>query len=264
MNRLVAMRVLLTGCVLLALIPMQGYGVEQLDQMLVVALGIYALARGLNAVISVAQGTELSVEPMGVGVTLAPGQILDPLNDLIEQFSVVLLVASASLGVQKILLGIGDLPLLRVLLVLLTLAALLASWWRRDKTVAAQGLVKIVLVLTLLRLAVPALGLVSNQVQLWLAAERAQAVQLLQQAHEEVGALNAQVPEQPPSWLDNFRQRFDISSRLDEIERRAEAAVEATVYLLAEFILINVLLPLLFLYVLGRAIGGILSLPSRR
>lgn len=38
-----------------------------------------------------AQGTELSIEPMGVGVILTLGELLDPLNDLIEQFSNVLL-----------------------------------------------------------------------------------------------------------------------------------------------------------------------------
>jgi len=46
------------------------------------ALITYGIARGLNGVISVAQGTEVSLQPAGVGVTLTPGQILDPVNDL--------------------------------------------------------------------------------------------------------------------------------------------------------------------------------------
>ncbi|MBT8449478.1 MAG: hypothetical protein KJO69_07305, partial [Gammaproteobacteria bacterium] len=49
------------------------------------ALTTYAIARGLNGVISVAQGTEVAIQPVGVGVTFTPGQILDPINDLIER-----------------------------------------------------------------------------------------------------------------------------------------------------------------------------------
>ena len=37
----------------------------------------WAVARGLNGVISVAQGTEIALEPGGVGVNLTVGQILD-------------------------------------------------------------------------------------------------------------------------------------------------------------------------------------------
>ena len=69
------------------------------------ALVTFAVARGLNGVISVAQGTEVAVEPGGVGVNFTVGQILDPINDLVEQFSSVMLVAASSLGLQKILLS---------------------------------------------------------------------------------------------------------------------------------------------------------------
>ncbi len=71
------------------------------------ALATFAVARALNAVISVAQGTELAVQPAGLGVTLAPGQALDPINDLIEQFSTLMLLASVAFGAQRVLIGIG-------------------------------------------------------------------------------------------------------------------------------------------------------------
>jgi hypothetical protein len=80
-------------CLFIACLPLEQAFTDQLTQMLKVTLTVYALARGLNAVISVAQGTEMSIEPMGVGLTLTPGEILDPLNDLIEQVSSVLLIA---------------------------------------------------------------------------------------------------------------------------------------------------------------------------
>ena len=50
---------------------------EYTEQGLKRVLITYAVARGLNGLISVAQGTEISVEPVGVGMTFTPGQILD-------------------------------------------------------------------------------------------------------------------------------------------------------------------------------------------
>ena len=68
------------------------------------ALTTFAVARGINAVISVVQGTEVAIEPGGLGVILTPGEILDPANDLIERFSWVVLAAGTSIGAQIILL----------------------------------------------------------------------------------------------------------------------------------------------------------------
>lgn len=88
------------------LAPLDSVANEKVDSSLKRALISYASARALNAVISVAQGTEVSWQ-LGFGLSLAPGQILDPLNDLVEQLSQVLLIASIALGIQKILLSIG-------------------------------------------------------------------------------------------------------------------------------------------------------------
>ena len=60
----------------------------------------------INGVISIVQETGVSFQPGGVGITLSPGQLLDPLNDLIEQFSSIMLVVCVSLGMQLILLNL--------------------------------------------------------------------------------------------------------------------------------------------------------------
>ena len=78
---------------------------ERIDEGLKRALISFASARTLNAVISMAQGTETAVQPFGIGVNLAPGQLLDPINDLVEKFSDLMLAASVAFGVQKLLLA---------------------------------------------------------------------------------------------------------------------------------------------------------------
>ena len=57
--------------------------------------------------ISVGRGMEVAIQPMGVGVTLAPGQLLNPINDLVENFSSLMMAACIALGAQKILIHIG-------------------------------------------------------------------------------------------------------------------------------------------------------------
>ena len=87
--------------------PFDSIATEKIDAGLKRALVSFATARGLNAAISVLQGTNIAVEPAGIGVTLAPGEVLDPLNDLIESFSNLMLIASVSFGIQHVLISIG-------------------------------------------------------------------------------------------------------------------------------------------------------------
>ena len=82
------------------------FGEKYTEEGLTRSLAAFGIAKGLNGLISVVQGTEVAVEPVGVGVILTPGQILDPVNDLIERFSWVMLICTISLGIQSILLTI--------------------------------------------------------------------------------------------------------------------------------------------------------------
>lgn len=63
----------------------------------------YATTRVLNASISVIQNSELRLEPGGVGLTIAAGQVVDPIDDMTERLSDVLVTAIASLGIQRLL-----------------------------------------------------------------------------------------------------------------------------------------------------------------
>lgn len=66
----------------------------------------FALAKGLNAVISVIQSSEINVS-FFVGATVGLGEILDPLNDMVERFSWIMLMSSVSIGIQHLLLILG-------------------------------------------------------------------------------------------------------------------------------------------------------------
>ena len=70
-------------------------GKELVDKSFTESVVVFGSAKALNAVISLAQGTELDL-PF---VTVAIGEVLDPINDLIEQFSFVMLASMVSLGI---------------------------------------------------------------------------------------------------------------------------------------------------------------------
>jgi hypothetical protein len=127
------------------------------------ALTTFAVARTLNGVISVAQGTEVALEPGGVGVMLTPGQILDPVNDLVERFSSVMLVASSSLGLQIVLLDILSWWVLSAALIVSLVVAILLLWspgLRANKFVAA--IPRVALVLAVIRFALPVIIICTN------------------------------------------------------------------------------------------------------
>jgi hypothetical protein len=122
----------------------------------------YALVRSANAVVSVIQESELQLSPAGVGVNLAVGQILDPLNDLLERASSLLLIALLSTGVQRVMLELGSTTVLQAAAVLLLLCVPLLLLGRVG-TPAIQWLLRAAVLLMLLRVALPVSALLYDE-----------------------------------------------------------------------------------------------------
>jgi hypothetical protein len=58
-------------------------------------------------VVSTFQESCVNIEPAGMGVTIALGQILDPLNDMTERVSDIMVISLISIGIMKIMIEIG-------------------------------------------------------------------------------------------------------------------------------------------------------------
>lgn len=95
---------------------------SQVDAGMERALASFAVARGLNAAISLAQGTQISAG-IGANITFSVGQVLHPVNEVVESFSHLMLLASVAFGIQKVLLLIGQDMLVKCLL-----SAMLIAW----------------------------------------------------------------------------------------------------------------------------------------
>lgn len=162
------------------------------------ALVTYAAARTLNGVVSVAQGTEVALEPGGVGVVLTPGQVLDPINDLIERFSSVMLVAASSLGLQIILLKITSTWGMTALLVV-ALAVWLALIWlpRLQDSKYIAPITNVALLFVFVRFAVPIVVICTNfMFSAFLLDEHDTAAAALDGASAKIEQINAQADAQ--------------------------------------------------------------------
>ena len=232
------------------------------------ALGMYAVARSLNALISVAQESQITAQ-IGVGAVIAVGQVLDPINDLIEQFSTAMLMAAAAFGLQILLLKIGAFWLLPLLLTLTTLACLVL-WWRRDQV--PQWMVRVVLILLVARFAVPLSALASEAVyQGVLASEYAESVSVIKGSNTArlAAEASAKSPETSTWWDEVKNVKENITAIVADMKRSAEGFARHMVRIAVVFLLQTLVLPLLFLWLmvaLGRRLitGGIVFNNQRK
>lgn len=75
------------------------------DEALVQAFSAYTVVRGVNDVVSLLQSV-LVRGSLGASFEISPVEALDPINDLVERYALVMEFSIASLLTQKILIGI--------------------------------------------------------------------------------------------------------------------------------------------------------------
>jgi len=242
----------------LAMLPVaDDIGREHVDASFKRALAGFAIARGLNGVISVAQGTELAIQPAGVGVNFTPGEILDPINDLVERFSWIMLLATSSLGVQKILLSMSAWHGL-LLAVLVVALLLIASHFFSKSARIKAALGRIFLFMLVLRFMMPVIAIANDFVyQAFLQTDYVESTQQLHIARDEIGELNKQIrtDSQAPTGIvdrakDLYKQiseRVDFEKRYENYRDAAENVSENTVSLIVVFVMQTLVFPLLFL-----------------
>jgi len=230
------------------------------------ALVSFAVARTLNGVISVAQGTELAFQPAGVGIVVTAGEILDPLNDLIEQFSWLTLLAATSLGAQILLAEMFATPFANAVL---TIAVILALTLRFVPAKPfANGMLKIAVALALLRFMVAIVALTTSAIASAFLVEREQASVAFLSETSAIVEQTADAPRPPTTssprgalerfgdLLDDARAAVDLDERLAELKQRVESAIGHVVNLIVVYLVETVLLPLTLLAVAWGALRG--------
>lgn len=278
----------LAGC---WLVPLEPLAREQLRAGLQRSLTAFAAARALGAVLSVAQGTQLDVKPAGVGLSLAPGQALKPLNELVDRFAAVMLAASVAFGIQLLMLGIGGHVAVSVALTTVLLAWLVLRW-RADSAAASaeraavgadaprartdaaaaralRWLSPVFAGLLLVRFAVPAVGLANEGVyRAVMAGEYQSALAVIEASPEQVVGRTQPAAPAEEGLLERLKRwserATDLRAGYEAILQAAGEWTRTMVRLIALFVVQTVLLPLGFLWLMWRLSRAIAGTAARR
>lgn len=241
---------------------------KYVDDALTQAFTAYAVARGVNAVVSVLQSVSVGGS-IGVSFNLSPGEVLDPINDLVERYATVLELSIGSLLTQKILIGATSSLFFNILLTL-SVAVFTLSVLAKSQQFTGV-LFRIALSLIFLRFAIVLAVLANSWVDAaFLQDEIQQNVSEMQSASD---AAAARIPESPKTQtapadeeqglMNSFKSgvsgfadkaqglmaQMDVGAAKESLDQSVPGMVE----LMAVFILKTLLLPLLFLYGLKRA-----------
>lgn len=272
--RMLKKRILWTALIALALAgALTGHidraSEAQAENALKNALVTFAVARTLNGVISAAQGTEVALEPGGVGVVLSVGEVLDPINDLIERFSAVMLVAASSLGLQALLLNITGWWGVSAFLVVAA-AAFLVTIWAPESAAAdyAVPALRVLLIMLFVRFAVPVLIVGTTLISdAFLVPEQEAATAVLETTTADIEKLNKETQATAPAdqslmdrlgeMIDDSLESLQVRERLVILKDSAGRASEHIVSLIAIFVLQTIILPLAFLWLFVQGLKGI-------
>lgn len=240
-------------------------GKELIDESFTQAVLVFGSAKALNAVISLAQGTELSLPFF----TLAIGEVLDPINDLVEQFALVMLASLTSLGIQKILMGFVTSSIYNIILAicLVILNVWLFFRFAKDEKFRAYFF-KIAIILVFLRFAVPLMGYVNDVVYENFVKSQYNIEKLNEniiKVKDEVSEVTRNTIEkkEEKSFFSNITDKLDstfYTKKVDEYKNAVDNSSEYIVGLIIAFVFQTIFLPLVFLFILYGFIKTIFGL----
>lgn len=181
------------------------------------------------------------------------------------------MLASSSLGIQKVLLTMSAWNGLLLAVAVAGLLFLLSIFWKRMEGMR-WALQRLFLFVLLLRFMMPAISVANDWVyRTFLESDYVAASASLQKAQDAIGDINEEVlsehREENPTLLERARDIYDqaianvdIDRRLNEYRQAAENISENTIRLVVVFLMQTLVFPLLFMFI----VWGIIRRLTRR
>lgn len=230
--------------------PLVGVAAERVEESLTRAAALFATARGLNAVVSVLQSSEVSGSVVVAQGTISPGQALDPVNDLVERFSALMLTATVALGGSLLLLEAGDMLGLAVLLPL-GLVLVAGSLWLAGPVGTGLGRAGKVLLLAALvaKIGLPLTVLATEAVADRIVEPRIVAAEA---RLEGLDVPDVDEPAAADGWLERWKSVSDITGQIARMAEAAADIADLVIELTVAYAVKLVALPLLTLWLVAR------------
>lgn len=226
---------------------------------------VFGSAKALNAVISLAQGTQVNL-PF---VTVAVGEILDPINDLVEQFSLVMLASMVSLGIQKILLNFVTTDIYNYLLFT---SIIIFNFWLFKRFTNDEKIrnlfFKITFILLFLRFAIPMMGYVNEFSYNYFVKPQYNIEKLnkdILEVKDNVSKINQETinQKQDSSFFNKVMEKFDSSyyeKKVNEYKDAVDNSSQYIIDLIIVFIFQTIFLPIIFLFLLYSFVKSIFNI----
>lgn len=265
---------------------------ENNDKFLKRATATFVIAKGMNGVISFLQGTQIEGGFIFVGATFSIGELLDPLNDMVERFSWVMLASSIALGIEKILIQIGGAEALKYLFLGVGVLLFFTIWFEK-LSIFRNWVFKIFLILAIVRFIMPLSEIINMQIYSHITQSTYnQAKESLQNTKDELNSVkndikkdttNDQTIANPLKIRENFIDKaleafngkynsikksvvqtfdFSVEKKINDLLDKVEASYDDMKLLMSIFIFQTILFPFLTLW-LGYKIVSFIILKDR-
>jgi hypothetical protein len=249
------------------------YGEQYTKEGLTRSTAAFVIAKGLNGAISVVQGTEVAMEPAGIGLILTPGQILDPVNDLVERFSWVMLICTTSIGIQTILLAIFSSSSFSVSVSVLLLLMVLFIWNYKGPSINLKNILyRMTAFIIILRFFIPLMAITSDGLyKTFLEEKYIISKDHLEQSETIITSLskdNQNISNEAidDSWYERLSNSIndaidsiDVNKRVEELEKEAEQLTTHIISLIVVFTMQTILFPLIFIWLAMKLIKASFS-----
>lgn len=206
------------------------------------AIGTAAAAAVINGGLSVMEDSEVQAAPAGLGLSLALGDAVRPVNDMVSRVLSVAVVSAVSLEIQKTLIKIGAWVGLKWLLSFSLVFLLLAVWWDHP---AVRRLAWAFFMLALLaRFAIPgAVFLTATIGNEFTERTSIKAQQELEQLKADTSGIS----------------KLNVWKHAANVKARAKIYIRMGVNYIAVFVLQTLIMPVLILWALIKLPGFLLS-----
>jgi len=255
---------------------------DQIDATLRETAITFATVRAVNAIISLVQESAFGFS-LGINVSIAAGQVLDPLNDLIERFSELNLICLVALAIQKTLIDLGVMIGLTILVPLSATIGLIALWWTHGPKNLLNTLWYRLTIISLFALLALPLSIVATKAidtlllthQISAANQRIQSIStdlntaapldqtlkpLKEEAPESLWERLKRNGQQAQEQIEQPAKIFQLIEQIQSLDM--DSFVEDIIVLCGLYLLRALLLPLLMLWLTYRAGLGVLTLFS--
>ncbi|EDP76533.1 hypothetical protein [Hydrogenivirga sp. 128-5-R1-1] len=226
--------------------PIRDRAEDYLNRGIKITLASYLIVRGINAGVSVIKESELSLSPAGVGLSLALGEVLDPIDDVTERVSVLLLVSFISFGIQRLTLELLSAPLLLVsgiLSLIVGIAGLLRG-------VQPRFVLRVLVLLLTVRFLLPLSVVAGEGIYEGVVNPRLEAT----------NAQLSSVKTTMLSSLERVKSPSDLKNLLSSLKDGADSAVGGMLTLALYFAFQTIFLPVASLWVVVRLSLGVMRL----